>query len=153
MLNEGNLVFNLKRKSYDNFLVVDDFNISPKNFNHEFKWLYRIFIESCTFKTGSSNYYNIMAMILRNTFCKGNPKIIFYADYKPFKDIVNRKNQYFMQKKNFISFWSTQALLDLFLKAAIWFLLETAKIVRNKNVNLFTDISFVFTINASGKYL
>ena len=33
MLNEGNLVFNLKRKSYDNFLVVDDFNISPKNFN------------------------------------------------------------------------------------------------------------------------
>ena len=43
-----------------------------------------------------------------------------------------------MQNTNFISFRSTGAHLDLFLKSLIW---KIAKIGPNKNANIFTDIS------------
>ena len=63
------------------------------------------------------------------------------------KGIINPKNQFFMQNTNFVSLWSTRTLLDLFLKSYNKFSEEIVKIGRNKTVNFFTGISFIFTNN------
>ena len=61
------------------------------------------------------------------------------------KGIINSKKQFFMQNENLTSFWSTQTLLDLFLKSHNLFSGENCKNWMEKNVNFFTNISFVFT--------
>ena len=44
------------------------------------------------------------------------------------KGVINPKNEFFTPDTNFISFWSTRALLDLFLKSHKYFLQKSQKL-------------------------
>ena len=64
-----------------------------------------------------------------------------------FKGVISSKDQFPRQNANFISFWSTWPLLDLFLESCKSFSVENHKVGHNKTAKFFTDISVVFTNN------
>ena len=113
-LNEIKLSLNFFSSSYENFLLLGDFNLSRENPN--FKNLFNsfdlesliktptcykslssptcndliltnkknLFMKSSTVETGMSDFHKLTTTILRKTISKGNAKKIFYRDYKAF---------------------------------------------------------------------
>ena len=113
-INEIKLSLNFFSSSYENFLLLGDFNLSTKNPNFknllnsfDLESLIKIptcykslssptsidliltnkknfFMKSTTFETGMSDFHKLTTTILRKTISKGNAKKIFYRDYKAF---------------------------------------------------------------------
>ena len=113
-INEIKLSLNFFSSSYENFLLLGDFNLSRENPN--FKNLFNsfdlesliktptcykslssptcndliltnkknLFMKSSTVETGMSDFHKLTTTILRKTISKGNAKKIFYRDYKAF---------------------------------------------------------------------
>ena len=44
----------------------------------------KLFMKLCTLESDLSDYYKTITVILKKTICKGNPKTIFYREYKSF---------------------------------------------------------------------
>ena len=56
------------------------------------------FIKSQALVTGISDFHAITLTIMRNTFCKGNPKTKFYRDLKKLdREMFERQLSYFLQ--------------------------------------------------------
>ena len=113
-INEIKLPLNFSSSSYENFLLLGDFNLSTENPNFknllnsfDLESLIKIptyckslssptsidliltnkknfFMKSTTFETGMSDFHKLTTTISRNTISKGNAKKIFYRDYKAF---------------------------------------------------------------------
>ena len=113
-INEIKLSLNFFSSSYENFLLLGDFNLFTENSNikcllntFDLESLIKIptcykslssptsidliltnkknfFMKSTTFETGMSDFHKLTATILRKTISKGNAKKIFYRDYKAF---------------------------------------------------------------------
>ena len=113
-INEIKLSLNFFSSSYENFLLLGDFNLSTENPNFknllnsfDLESLIKIptcykslssptsidliltnkknfFMKSTTFETGMSDFHKLTTTILRKTISKGNAKKIFYRDYKAF---------------------------------------------------------------------
>ena len=108
------LSLNFFSSSYENFLLLGDFNLSTENPNFKnllnsfdlesliklptcYKSLSsptsidlvltnkkNFFMKSTTFETRMSDFHKLATTILRKTISKGNAKKIFYRDYKAF---------------------------------------------------------------------
>ena len=113
-INEIKLPLNFFSSSYENFLLLGDFNLSTENPNFKnllnsfdleslikiptcYKSLLSptsidliltnkkdLFMKSPTFETGISDFHKLITTILRKTISKGNAKKIFYRGYKVF---------------------------------------------------------------------
>ena len=113
--------------TYESFLVIGDFNMTPENKNMIdflntfcFENLIKeptcfksaipscvalilsnkksLFMRSETFENGVSDFHKVTTAILRKTIAKGNPKTIIYRDYKLFDQ--NRFNEELNPKMN-----------------------------------------------------
>ena len=113
-IKEIKLSLNFFSSSYENFLLLGDFNLSTENPNFKnllnsfdlesiikiptcYKSLSsptsidliltnkkNFFMKSTAFETGMSDFHKLTTTILRKTISKGNAKKIFYRDYKAF---------------------------------------------------------------------
>ena len=119
-LNELQLAMAKFNNTYESFLVIGDFNMTPENKNMIdflntscFENLIKeptcfksaipscvalilsnkksLFMRSETFENDLSDFHKVTTAILRKTIAKGNPKTILYRDYKLFDQ--NRLNE------------------------------------------------------------
>ena len=103
-------------KTYENILLIGDFNITPDNIHmkdflhtHDFENLVKsptcfksdtpscidliltnqsqLLMKTSTFETGISDFHALITSIMKMTYTKGNPNIKLYRDYKHFNNV------------------------------------------------------------------
>ena len=124
-ISEIRNILTFYRSTYDNILLMGDFNMTPNNpklseliDDHEFFTLISEqtcfksinptcidnfltnkktrFMKTLTFEMGVSDHHKLIDTMLRSTFAKGKPKKMFYRCYKNFD---NKKFEEELQKQ------------------------------------------------------